>query len=152
MKTRIDIFTHHYFPYYMIILGIVLTPLIVIPVYPLLSVGAGVLSILLLSTHFRLSIDLHRKTYRVYLWILGFKNGREENYQSMEYLYINKLHREDEYGLVARMSYSKVIYAAYVKLADGATLFIGESTKEHKLLTKAEMLSKKLGIEMRKNY
>ena len=152
MNTKIDIRTHHYFPYYMIILGIVLSPLIVIPVYPILSVGVAAFSFMLVSTHYRLRIDPEQKTYRVYLWIFGIKSGKWEKLEHLKYLYINRLNREEEYGLVSRMSFSKEVYAAYIKLDDGSTLYIGERSKEKKMLIKAEKISSNLGIETRKNY
>lgn len=152
MKSKVDIFTHHYFPYYMIILGIVVSPVIFIPVYPLLSVVVAVLSFLFVSTHYRISIDQTQKIYLEYLWILGLKNGKEKNYQSLEYIYINKINRESEYGLVGRMSYSNEVYAGFLKLDHGKTIYIGESRNEGKMLKKAERLSSRLGIEVRKNY
>lgn len=152
MKSKVDIFTHHYFPYYMIILGIVLVPVIFIPVYPLLSVGVAVLSVLFISTHYRVRIDMDKMSYLEYLWIAGFKSGKVVKYEVLKYLYINKLNRDEEYGLVGRMSYSKDVYAGFLKLENGTTLYIGESSNEKKMLKKVKELAKRLEIEMRKNY
>ena len=152
MRNRLDIYTHHYFPYYFIILGIVLIPLIVIPVYALLSVGFFILSFLFISTHYRLRIDPEQGTYNEYLWIFGFKKGKVQSIPVIDYLYINKTTRDEEYGLVARLSTHKTVYMGYIKLTNGQSLFCGESRKEERLMSKVKKIAVFLNAEIRKNY
>ena len=152
MKDKLDIYTHHYFPYYFIILGIVLIPLIIIPVYPWLSAIFFILSFLFITTHYRLIIDLRQKKYKEALWIFGIKTGREIILPHIEDIYINKTTRDEEYGLVARMHTHKTVFMGFVKLSNGETLFCGENQKEHKLMKKIKMIADVLQTNIRINY
>ena len=71
---------------------------------------------------------------------------------NVKYVFVNRVQRESEYGLVARLSVRKVIYGGYIRLANNEPLFIGESSKEEKLLKRAERVSEFFNIEIRKNY
>lgn len=152
MKNKLDIFTHHYFPYYFIILGIVFIPLIVIPVNSLLSVGFFALSFLFITTHYRLRINPGQGTYKEYLWIFGFKKGNVQSIPAIDYIYVNKTIRDEEYGLVARLSTHKTVYMGFIKLAHGESLFCGESRNEEKLMRKVNKIAAFLNAEIRKNY
>ena len=154
MKDSIDIRTQPYFPYHMVILGIVflLMAVFVSLMEPLISVILFILGILFITTHYRLRIDLQKKKYRDYLWLFGFKIGRSEVLQRIEYIYLNKLRRETEYGFVARLTSSNIYYQGYIKISNDEPLFIGESKKEDKILEKSKKLSVALDVELVKNY
>ena len=152
MKNSLDISTQHYFPFHIVLLGCACIPLIVIPIYPLLSFGLLFLVILIFTTHYRLKIDRNFHTYKEYLWIVGFKRGDEKSLPGIEYLYINRVQRESEYGLVARLTMRRVVYSAYLKLSNNVPVFLGESAKETKILNKAEQVSAFFGTEVKKNY
>ena len=152
MKKQLDIYTHHYFPFYFIILGFALLPLVVIPVYPLLSVGFFALSFLFITTHFRVNFDREQRKFKEYIWIFGFKNGKEQSLPQVEHIYINRSSRKEEYGLVARLQANKTVYMGFIKLSNGETLFCGESRKEDNLMRKLEKIAAFLDLEIKKNY
>ena len=151
MENRIDIMTDHLFPFHFIALGAALMALVVI-VNPLLSVGLFIIGLLFTSTHYRLMLDTKTKKYKEYLFILGYKRGKEQPFQDIEYIFINKNRSESEYGFANRMYVSGSLYMGYIKLSNGEKLFIGEHKRENKLLKKASKISKVINAEILKNY
>ncbi len=152
MKNRLDIHTQHYFPFHIILLGFACIPLIFIPVHLVLSVGLSVVVILIFTTHYRLELDRGSNIYRDYLWIVGFRKGETLPLPDVEHVFVNRVQRESEYGLVARLSVRKVVHSGYVRLANSETLFIGESSQGRKLFKKAERIAGFFDVEIRKNY
>jgi len=106
----------------------------------------------MITTHYRLRIDLKQQTYKEYVWIFGLRKGKELPLPGIEYLYVNRVMRDEEYGLVARLSTHKTVYMGFIKLSNGEALFCGESRKEEKLLKNAQRLADVLHTEIRKNY
>lgn len=152
MKDRIDIPTHHYFPFFLIALGVIILPIAAVPIYPALSIAVLVLSFLLTSTHYRLRIELKKKTYREYLWLAGFKRGEVKSFEAFEEIFISPVDRSFEYGMVARGRAPKKVYSAYLNLKGGEGIFLFERRSETKVLKKAEKLAARLQVPIRKNY
>lgn len=152
MKTRLDLATHHYFPFHFIVLGVIFMAQIIIPIYYILSISLGILGLLIVTTHYRLVIDTQNRTYREYLWILGMKMGKFEAYQDVEYVYINRTRQNVEYGFVARVHADRPIYMGYIKFSGQDSVFIGESRKEEKTQSKVEKIAEFLSVEIIKNY
>jgi hypothetical protein len=152
MKNILDISTQHYFPFYIVLLGFACIPVILIPVYWLLSLGLIVVAALIFTTHYRLRIDRTVNTYREYLWILGFRKGQELPLPGVEYVYINRIVRESEYGLVARLRTRKTLVQGYMKLSNGVSVYIGEGTNEERMMRRATKVSAYFGVRIKKNY
>ncbi len=152
MKNTLDIATHHYFPFHFIALGFALTPLIVIPIAPILSIILLPIALMLTTTHYRLKIDTNRKIYKEYLWILGFKKGKEIPYDSIDFIYINELNITSEYGYVARVHATAPIFRGYIKMSDDEKLFITEHRREPKVLKKLTKIADVVNTTIQKNY
>ena len=154
MSQKINIVTQHYFPFQFIALGIglMITGVISSGLQPLLGVGLIILGIIFTSTHYRLRIDVGRKTYKNYLWLLGYQKGEELTYQQIDYIYINQADMSSGYGFATRINVTDTVYKAYLKLLDDESIFIGESKKEERLMKKVKKISSALKLEIKKNY
>lgn len=152
MKNTLNIATHHYFPFHFIALGFALIPLIVIPIYPILSIVLLPIALMLTTTHYRLRIDTERKVYKEYLWFLGFENGKEVHYKNIDHIYINKLNISSEYGYVARVHASAPVYRGYLKISDHEKLFITEHRKEKKVAARLQKVAEYINTSIHNNY
>jgi hypothetical protein len=154
MKSRIDVFVNHCFPFHFIAVGVVfiVVGFIILMMHPLASVLLFIIGIALTSTHYRLVVDPGQKIYKEYLWIMGFKKGEDVSFQKIEFIYLNKLNIKSGYGYVSRINVNDTIYKGFIKLSDAEPVFIGESKNEQKLIKKVERISRDINIELRKNY
>jgi hypothetical protein len=85
-----DFKTCGYFPAHIIFLGLFLI-LVAVLVAGYSLIGAGVVllvSLFILTTHYRLRIDFQRHTYHDYLWIFGLKSGERGKFESIQHLYL----------------------------------------------------------------
>ena len=148
MNEKINLKTHNYFPFHFRALGVLLVPVVIVPIFPLLSLGLGLLSFLLLTSHYRLEIDSELRTYKEYLWIFGFKQGEVIPYQTAESIFINVNSRNVDFGFAVRYSSSKKVYAAYLKLDREVKLYLGENASKTKLQKQITGLAEKLSVEI----
>ncbi|MEK6478793.1 hypothetical protein WJR50_14700 [Catalinimonas sp. 4WD22] len=154
MKNSIDIKTHDYFPFHMIVIGVafLLMAVIISTMYPFIAFLLLLMGIVIVSTHYRVSIDPEKKEYREYLWILGFRRGNIQPYSRLHDIYIRQHTQNIEYGFVSRVSGRKKVYSAALELDDDSNVFIGEHANESKLLKKVNKLAQKLQASIIKSY
>ncbi|MDF9796973.1 hypothetical protein OKW21_002236 [Catalinimonas alkaloidigena] len=154
MKNKIDIYTHHYFPFHMIVLGLafLLMSVIISMMYPVVAIVLFMLGILLVSTHYRLSVDTENKKYREYLWITGFKKGEKLPYKQIIDIHIKHITQSIEYGFVSRVRGRKKVYSAAIEIDGNQSLFVGEHRSEKKLLSKVNKIAEAVQTEVYKSY
>lgn len=154
MKNKLDIIVQHAFPFHFIALGagLIITAMLVMLNNQWLAVPLFILGILLTSTHYRLAIDKKNKTYKEYLWILGFKKGDELPFEGLDLIYINQVEMASGYGFVTRINISSTYYKVYIELLNDESIFIGESKHEEKVIQKAQRLAHALKLEIVRNY
>jgi hypothetical protein len=153
-SNKVNIKTHHYFPFQFIILGVglIITGMISMGLQPLPGVGLMILGLIFTTTHYRLQIDTGLKKYKEYLWLLGYQRGETLAYHQMDHIYINKVDMSSGYGFVTRINVTDTMYKAFLQFSDADPIFLGESKKEQGILTKANEISTTLGLTVRKNY
>ncbi len=151
MKT-IDVFVEFLFPFHFRLLGVALTVGVIIPVFPWISAALFVLSFLLITTHYRIKIDLQNQTLKEYTWIFFMRKGKTIELQKPQYVYINTSEKSMNYGRVAQLTSRKINFTAYLKLEDNKSIYLGESTKEKRLFKKAQKIATILSIPLNKNY
>lgn len=154
MKNSIDIKTHDYFPFHMMVMGVafLLVAVVISMMYPIVAILLLLMGIVIVSTHYRLSIDPENKEYREYLWILGLKKGEIQPYHSLHDIYIRHITQNIEYGFVSRVSGRKKVYSAALELDEDSSVFIGEHANESKLLKKVNKLAQGLQTSIQKAY
>jgi hypothetical protein len=114
----------------------------------------GGLAILLLcaiifTTHYRLQIDLDKKEYRDYLWILGLKDGKKYSFEGLEYFFIKRNNVSQTMGLkAATTTVVKEVYDAYLKFSDEEKLHVMTAANKDSILKKLLPVSKSLSIKM----
>ncbi len=70
----------------------------------------------ILTTHYRLRIDLDNKTYHDYLWILGMRQGDKGRYGNIDYLFLKAKRVTQNMQLkAASSSVAKDVVDAYLK-------------------------------------
>jgi hypothetical protein len=145
---KINIATSYYFEGFFYILGFVM---LAIGVYLIavdyLVVGGivGAVSIIILTTKYRLLIDTDKKIYKEYLWIAGFENGDEKPFNQLGVVsvkperYVQRIN-----SIVNNKEIRFTIFAVYIYV-DGEELFASEFKKKEQADQKAKALSAKLG-------
>jgi len=151
MKT-IDVFVEFLFPFHFRLMGVALIVGAIIPMFPWVSAALFLLSFLLISTHYRIKIDLQSQTLKEYTWIFFMRKGKSIKLHKPQYVYINTNEKLMNYGRVAQLTSRNINFTAYLKLENNKTIYLGESTKEKRLLNKAQKIATILSIPLNKNY
>jgi hypothetical protein len=111
---------------------------------PLLASVLLILAAVILTTHYGVHIDLSKGTYKEYVWLLGWKNGKKISFKAIDYLFVktNKVTRNYN-SRVQRAAITNVEYDGYMR--------ISESEKIHLINadTKQEVVKKLIPL---KNY
>ncbi len=83
---------------------------------------------------------------------MGMKRGEIKSFPKAEYIFINLLERESEFGLVARLSARMTVFQGYIRLSNGEVIYFGEKRSEEAMYDKAKKLARNLGVIVKKNY
>ena len=118
-----------YFPFTWKILGALLIPValillsldmsLVLRVF--LSLLLITLGLMMISTRYGLKVDIEKKTYVVYTWLLGFRIGNPVPFQNIQKYYINSVKEQATVSARSGLSstISKEVFKAYMKLDTG---------------------------------
>lgn len=105
--------------------------------------------VLIYTTHYRLHIDLDKKVYRDYLWIMGLKDGKLRTFHTLSYFFIKKNKVSQTMGLKAATStVVKEVYDAYLKFSDEEKIHVLTANDKNKIITKLHPVSKTLQIDL----
>lgn len=109
-----------------------------------------IVGLLICSTHYRLQIDLEKKTWFEYTRVLGFKTGERGSFERIEYMYVNK--SKKSVTMSSRVHSSTVVtdeYNAYVKLSDNLKLHLRSNSNKSALIKRMLPVSVSLGCELK---
>lgn len=138
---KFDFRTVPYFPQMINILGIVLAvagAVLIVSTNFIPAVICIMSGVIVLTTSYRLEIDLENKTYKDYVWFLGMKNGKTARYENIQYLFIKK-------SKISQQLNSRVSSTTITKDAFNAYLKFSEEEKIHLLTSESKtVLVKKL--------
>ncbi len=105
--------------------------------------------ILIYTTHYRLHIDLDKKVYRDYLWIMGLKDGKLCNFHDLSYFFIKKNKVSQTMGLkAATTTVVKEVYDAYLKFSDEEKIHVLTANHKENIVAKLHPISKTLQIDL----
>jgi hypothetical protein len=116
----VDFKTSGYFSGFIIVTGVLFVVVAVATLRNNVIVSGvlAVLALLIFTTHYRLSIDVEKKTYHDYLWILGFRKGERGTFESLDCLFVRKSRVSQKMQLRAVSStVHKEIFDGYLKLS-----------------------------------
>jgi len=148
---KIDFKTSGYFSGHIIFLGIFLlvVGLVAVFVKPVIGLILLLISLIILTTHYRLNVDLDNKVYHDYLWILGLRNGEKGKFNSMEYLFIKKSSVTQTMQLrVASSTIQKEVYDGYLKFSDLDKVHLLTLDNKADLIKKLKPISEQLKIRI----
>jgi hypothetical protein len=144
--------TSSYFSATAVICAVILLPLGVVTLFANLVIGLVLLaiSVLILTTHYRLEIDFGNKTYYDYVSLLGFlKQGERGSFETVQYLFI-KTNRVSQTvnSRVSSMTVTKMVFDGYLKFSDEDKIHIASRDNKNNLVKKLQTISNQLSIQI----
>ena len=96
--------------------------------------------LLLLTAHYRLTIDPLNKTYHIYPWLLGYVPGNPDSFNSIDKIYINHVKRgQNNHSLTGKVSTTHTsLYKAFILLDDGEKIHLDTDSNLEKLELKVD--------------
>jgi hypothetical protein len=102
---------------------------------------------LLLTSHQRLEIDLAKKIYREYYWLLGMKlSNYSEPYDKITEIVCTSGKYSQQYGKYNRRFISGTMYTGYIELKNQEALFVGKSKSKQSLIKKLTRIGDRLAL------
>lgn len=151
MKT-FDFKTSGYFPWHMILVGGVLAVVSISMLVASLFIGGLIvllISLLILTTHYRCRIDFDKKVYQDYVWVLGMRNGAKTPFDDVQYIFIKQSQESHTMGLrAANTTIHKSVYDGYLKFSETDKIHIVTKENKEDLIQKLRPIATKLQIEI----
>ena len=148
---KIDFKTSRYFSGTIIFLGLFLL-VVGLPVIFVNIIGGLILcfvSLVIFTTHYRLSIDLDNKIYHDYLWILGLRNGEKGKFNALEYVFIKKSNVTQTMRLrVASSTIRKEVFDGYLKFSEHDKIHLLTMDSKEGLIKNLKSISARLKVRI----
>jgi hypothetical protein len=148
----IDFKTSAYFPGALIFSGAVLLLFGVMAFFANIIAGSVMclIGLLMITTHYRLRIDLQRKVYQDYLWIFGLKKvGETGRFNNIEYLFIRKNKVSQTMSLrVASSTIRKEVFDGYLKFSENVKIHVVTKDNKDHLIKKLSGISALLNVKI----
>jgi hypothetical protein len=153
MKNTIDFKASNYFTGMPYVLGFLLTPIgFVLLFSPQLIVGAILLvaGVIILTTHYRLSIDHTKKQYAEYVFVLGLKTGMErKSFSSIDYVFIKKVRVSQTLNSRASSTtIQKDQYDGFLKFSEDDKVHLMTFESKDKLQKKLRPIASQLNLRI----
>ena len=115
----------------------------------IVSLIIALVGILMVTSKYKLDIDLDNKTIDDYTWVLGAKTQAEHfRFQQLFYIYLTKKKFTQQMNARSQSAVRKGIqYTAYLK-SDKDNHYLGESENETKLLAKVQPIANDLNLKV----
>lgn len=147
-----DFKTSGYFPWHILAVGVAMAILgVSMLIAGLFVAGLIVLliSLLILTTHYRCRIDFDKKVYHDYLWVLGLKHGEKKEFDDIKYLFIKQSTVSQTMGLrAANTTIQKSVYDGYIKFSETDKMHIVTKDKKESLIQQLRPIATKLQIDI----
>jgi hypothetical protein len=107
---------------------------------PLVLVG-----VLIITTHYRLTVDFNRHTYRDYVWILGIKNGDKGHFEEIQYIYVTR--SKVSQTLASRATQTSFVrdeFNGYLKFSEQVKIHLGSDASKKDLINTMQNIASKL--------
>ncbi|MEZ4972486.1 MAG: hypothetical protein R2820_04215 [Cyclobacteriaceae bacterium] len=143
----IDFKTLPYFSGTMTFLGVLLlfSGLWMMSMNILVGLVLVLLSVVILTTHYRVSIDLDNKSFHDYLWILGIRRGERGQFDNLEYLFIKKNKISQTMRLkVASTTVRKEVYDGYLRFSVSHKIHLLTMDDKSKLMNRLKVIAQQL--------
>ncbi|MBK7653605.1 MAG: hypothetical protein IPJ20_26785 [Flammeovirgaceae bacterium] len=115
-------------------------------------VGGAILvliSVLIFTTHYRLSIRFNEKSYYDYVWVLGLKFGDRGTFEKIEYIFIKKSKISQTMNTrVSSSTIHKEVYDGYLKFSEENKIHLLTKGSKNLLIKNLVELSTKLNTKI----
>ena len=148
---QVDFRTSAYFPGSIIFFGvlILLTGIFMAKIHVLATLPFFLVSFIIFTTYNGLELDVHRKVYRQYVWLLGLKWGEREAFETIQYIFIKR-------NMVSQTIHSRITSSTiHLEMYDGVLRFsekdkikLATSRNKEDLLKKIKPLARKLQLNI----
>jgi hypothetical protein len=112
---------------------------------PLIGLILWFISLVIFTTHYRLSIDQDSKVYHDYLWILGFRSGEKGRFNTLEYIFIKKSSVSQTMRMrVASSTIQKEVFDGYLKFSDQHKIHLLTLESKENLINRLKFMASSL--------
>jgi hypothetical protein len=151
MKEIVDFKTSRYFSGAQILVGLFLIPIATV-VWMKSVVGAVlvlIVSLVILTTHYRLRLDMKNKSYHDYLWILGLRHGEKGKFDQIDYLFLKVSKVSQSMHLRAASStITKHVIDAYIRLTPDNKIHLFTRDSKHDVVVRLKDLAQLLNTRV----
>lgn len=147
----IDLKTSAYFSGMIMIAAaaLVLMSVIIFFVKLWLGVFLFVCAVVIFTTHYRLRVDLDKKVFFDYVWILGMKNGEHGTFDKIEYIFIKKSNVTQTMNHRAGSTVlRKEVYDGYLKFSDINKIHLASRDNKKDLVKQLQPLAMQLNVRV----
>jgi len=148
MKT-VDFKTSNYFSGTIFIIGVIFSITGILVLFANIIIGLVLLfsSVVIFTTHYRLSIDFEKKVFHDYLWILGMKSGEKGDFEEVEYLFIKKSKETQTMSVrVASATVRKEVYDGYLRFSEVEKIHLLAKDSKDDVVKKLREISAMLNV------
>jgi len=147
-----DFKTENYFPFHVLLVGGGLLLIGLSMVTLKLFMGGLIvllIGIIIVTTQYRFRIDLDKKEYQDYIWILGMKAGKRIQYDEIRYIFIKQSQESQTMGLrAATTTIHKTVFDSYLKFSEQEKIHLITRDNRKDLIEKLRPISQKLKTEI----
>lgn len=151
MKRPLDIKTSSYFSGTIRFTAIPFLFLGIILLFESLVAGIVVTlgSLIAITTHYRLTIDLSTKHFHDYVWFLGFKNGDRGRFETIDYLFVKKKRVSQTISArVASTTIRKDVYDGYLRFSEENKIHLLTSDSKSTVVKQLKTISLALNLRV----
>ncbi|MDZ7648003.1 MAG: hypothetical protein U5K54_12965 [Cytophagales bacterium] len=107
------------------------------------------ISVVIFTTHYRLAIDLNKKSYYDYVWLLGLKFGDKGMFEKIAYIFIkqNKVSQTMN-TRVSSSTIHKEVYDGYLKFSEENKIHLLTEDSKKKLVKKLSNIATQCGAKI----
>lgn len=149
--TAIDLRISRYFSNQWLFVGILLMAGGIVMIFKVIIVGIflTLISTIIITTHYRLAINLNKKTYHDYVWFFGFRFGERGTFEKVDYIFVKKIRvTQTMNSRVSSSTIRKEMFDAYLKFSEENKIHLLTLESKEELITKLKELSTKIGTKI----
>jgi hypothetical protein len=107
------------------------------------------ISVVIFTTHYRLAIDLNKKSYHDYVWLLGLKFGDSGTFEKIEYIFVKKSKFSQTMNTrVSSTTIKKEVYDGYLKFSEENKIHLLTEGSKKQLVKKLSNIATKCGVKI----
>lgn len=107
------------------------------------------ISTIIITTHYRLAINLEDKTYHDYVWMFGLRFGEKGTFEDIQYIFIKKIKvSQTMNSRVSSSTIRKEMFDAYLKFSEENKIHLLTEESKEELLAKLTEISSKINTKI----